>query len=138
MSQIEDSVALMPIPQLDWRFADRWKLHVGLTNLGYTGVGPELSYSPAKSWQIALGASYQTRRYRLDDHSGISNGVGEETSAPIFTSLRWHPHPQATLDLFAGVAVAGHVRLENQTGDKVASSDYDPAPILGLRGQFVF
>lgn len=137
-SQIEDPVALLLVPQVDWRFADRWKLHVGLTRLAYTGIGPELSFAPSDAWEIAFGASYQNRRYRLDDHAGIEDGVGQETTAPVYARVQWRPQPRLLVDLFAGVAVAGQLRLENENGNQLQTSGYDPAPILGLNTQFVF
>jgi len=138
VTQIEDPAALLLVPQVDWRFVDRWKLHLGLTGLAYTGIGPELSFAPSESWEVALGASYQKRRYRLDDHSRIDDGVGQETTAPIYTRVQWRPHAHFLVDLFAGVSVGGQLRLENRNGDKLQTSGYDPAPILGLNGQFVF
>jgi hypothetical protein len=137
-SAIENPAAVIPIPQIDWRFADQWKLHMGLTNLGYTGIGPELSYAPSDMWEFGVGASFQDRRYRLDHHNGFTNGVGEETSAPLYARIRWRPQQRIALDLFTGVAVAGQVRLESQGGNKLQTSGYDAAPILGLRGQIVF
>lgn len=138
VSQIEDPVGLLLVPQIDWRFADRWKLHVGLTRLAYTGIGPELSFAPSDAWEIAIGASYQNRRYRLDDHAGVDDGVGQETTAPIYARVQWRPQPRFMVDLYTGVAVGGQMRLENENGNKLQTSGYDPAPILGLNGQFVF
>jgi hypothetical protein len=136
-TQIEDSAALLLVPQVDWRFAERWKLHLGLTRLAYTGLGPELSYAPSDAWEVALGASYQNRRYRLDDHAGIDDGVGQETTLPVYVRAGWR-YQRLRLDLFGGVAVGGQVTLEDDDGDQVQTSGYDPAPILGLNGQFVF
>jgi hypothetical protein len=137
-SEIENPVAFVPIPQVDWRFADDWKFHLGLTNFGYTGVGPEVSYAPNETWEFGLGASYQTRRYRLDHHQGFTNGVGQETSAPLYARVRWRPQPRVAFDLFSGFAVGGQMRLEAQSGNKLQTSGYDTAPIFGLRGQIVF
>ena len=137
-SEIENPVAFVPIPQVDWRFADDWKFHLGLTNFGYTGVGPEVSYAPNESWDFGLGVSYQTRRYRLDHHQGFTNGVGQETSAPFYARVRWRPAPRVAFDLFSGFAVGGQVRLEAQSGNELQTSGYDVAPIFGLRFQTVF
>jgi hypothetical protein len=138
VSQIENPVSLLLVPQVDWRFAERWRLHVGLTRIGYTGIGPELSYAPSDAIEIAVGASYQSRRYRLDDHVGIRDGVGQETNAPVYARLGWRPLENVRLDLVAGVSVAGQIRLEDDDGDRLQTSSYDAAPLLGLNGEIAF
>jgi len=63
--------------------------------------------------------------------------VGQETTLPVYVRAGWR-YQRLRLDLFGGVAVGGQVTLEDDDGDQVQTSGYDPAPILGLNGQFVF
>jgi len=79
MSQIEDDAAVIPLPLLNWKFAESWKLRLGVSQLGAVGYGPELTWQVSEDWELGVGASYQKRRYRLD----MADQVGEETSMPI-------------------------------------------------------
>lgn len=42
------------------------------------------------------------------------------------------------LELSAGVAFAGNVRLENKKGRKIDDQDYDPQGVIGVRLVSVF
>ena len=137
-SQLEDSAAIIPVPTIDWRFADGWLFHFGLVRLAYTGVGPEISYR-SERWQFALGGSYQTRRYRLDDRAGPTNeGIGQEISFPIFARAAFAPNQNMNFGLMAGVALGGELRSGADGGSKVFKNDYDPAPFIGLQANFWF
>jgi hypothetical protein len=152
VSQIEDSAALLPIPTVNWRFADRWKLDFGvLSTLAHPGIGPDISFRPSDEWEIGFGASFQKRRFRLDDHTNNArrptssvaprtnhDGVGQETSFPIYARARWSPSKTAFLDFYGGIAAGGGVRIEKEHGGKIKSTSYDPAPIFGIRGQLLF
>lgn len=133
-SNIEDSVSLLPIPTVDWDFADDWAFHMGLVTAVDPGAGIEISYQMGDSMKLGLGASYQNRRFRLDD----GDAVGQERSAPIFAIVGWNPTKKISLNLLAGVSVSGQLRLEDDDGDKLAKDDYDPAPFVGLKGQVLF
>ncbi len=138
LSQLEDSAAILPIPTVDWRFSDGWLLHFGIVGMAYPGVGPEVSYRTG-DWEIALGGSYQSRRYRLDEHSGPTNeGIGQETSFPIYARVGWVPNANVSLGLTAGVTVGGEIRSGGESGGKVFKEDYDPAPMVGLQANFRF
>jgi hypothetical protein len=134
MSQIEDSAAILPLPLVTWKFAETWKFHLGVSQLGAVGYGPELSWMASEKWELGLGASYQRRRYRLDK----GDRVGDETSMPIYLKLGWHPTPQSALELMAGVAVAGEVRQEHNGGSKIFDKDTDPTATISLRGHIRF
>jgi hypothetical protein len=135
-SRLEDSVGLLPVPTLKWNFAEDWRLHIGLVSVFDPGVGAEISWQVSDTFSIGTGIAFQNRRFRLRDKTRATNtglrtddgGVGEETEAPIFAVLTWHPTPKAKLDFLAGVAVAGNVRVESSSGGRLSDDDYDPAP----------
>ena len=138
LSQLEDSAALLPIPTVDWRFADGWRFQFGMVGMAYTGVGPQISYRTEK-WEFALAGSFQKRRYRLDDRAGPTNeGIGQEISFPIFARATYAPNKNMNFGLMAGVAVGGELRSGADGGSKVFKNDYDPAPIIGLQANFRF
>lgn len=148
-SALEDSLALFPVPTMKWIFAEDWKLNVGMVSVFDPGVGAELSWQVGKNIRIGTGAAYQTRRYRLSD-SGTraaspgrpsrtdDGGVGQERELPVFAMLQWKPTPKSSLDLLAGVAFAGNIRVETSTGGYISDDNYDPAPFVGFRGTIAF
>jgi hypothetical protein len=138
LSQLEDSVAIIPVPTVDWRFADGWRFHLGMVGLAHPGVGPEISYRSDK-WEFALGGSYQKRRYRLDDRAGPTNeGIGQEISFPIFARASVTPTENMNFGFMVGVALGGELRSGSDGGSKVFKNDYDPAPIIGVQANFRF
>jgi hypothetical protein len=145
VSRIEDQVGLAPIPLVDWRFGDGWMPRSGAPDFGARrGFGLEIGWGN-ESLEIAGGAQYQRRRFRLDDDqsSGPKNGVGQETSAPIYGRFTIKMTKEANLDLFAGVSLAGELKVEDNDGhaDTLAfdhKQGFDPAPIVGARASFLF
>lgn len=148
-SALEDHVGILPVPTLKWQFAENWKWTVGLTTVLDPGVGSELEFTINDEFSIGAGFTYQTRRFRLGDGNRAGNnpsrpgrddegGVGQETELPVFVQIRWRPIPAASIDLLGGVALAGHLRVEDNDGDRIADDDYDAAPFVGLKGQVFF
>lgn len=138
ISQLEDQASIIPIPTVDWRFADSWLLHFGLVNAaGYPGVGPEISYR-GEHWSWGFGASYQNRRFRLDDDSGqpSSKGVGQETGFPIFTRVGYAPNQNMDFGVTAGVTTGGETRSGRPGGGRISKNDFDPAGLLGFNANF--
>jgi hypothetical protein len=138
LSQLEDSAAFLPLPTVDWRFADGWRFQLGMIGLAHPGFGPEVSYR-SDMWELALGGSFQKRRYRLDDRAGPTNeGIGQEISFPIFARATFTPNEYMNFGLMVGVAVGGELRSGADGGSKVFKNNYDPAPIIGIQANFLF
>ena len=139
LSQLEDDPAIVPIPQIRWRFADAWTFKTGISQLGgRTGLGPELLWSINEVVDLGVGGQYQRRRFRLNDHGFNKKGVAEDTSAPLYVKIVFHPVPEATLELFTGVAVGGEMKIQDKDGGQTFDRGYEAAPLLGLRGEYRF
>jgi hypothetical protein len=147
-SNLEDSVGILPVPVMNWSFAEDWKLETGLVSVFDPGVGAQLSWKVAETVAIGTGFSFQNRRYRLKDSTRATNtnrpnrtddgGIGRESSIPIFGLLRWQPNKRSAVDVLGGVAVGGSLRVEDEKGRRIADDSYDPAPFLGLKANFFF
>ncbi len=132
VSQIEDSLRGFPIVVLDWRITEDLALRTarGITSL--SGPGLVLGWDVAKSYELEFGARYENRRFRLDDRRRAPDGVGEDESFPIFATLHGKPMRNLTFSVSAGVAFGGRLTLEDKSGDRIDSEDYDPAPFASL------
>jgi len=149
-SALEDSAGLLPVPTLKWQFAEGLRLNVGMVSVFDPGVGGELSWQLTDAVSLGTGFAFQTRRFRLSDGSRVKQqapgnrnrfdggGVGEETELPVFAQLRWRPTPKSAVDLLGGVAFAGHLRVEDRDGGRIADDSYEAAGFLGLKGQIFF
>jgi hypothetical protein len=148
ISQLEDSIGLIPVPTMTWKFAEGWRWNVGMVSVFDPGVGSDISFAVSDQVTLGAGFTFQSRRFRLRDKNRVSSvnrpsrnddgGVGQETEIPIFAMLRWRPTPKSSIDLIGGVAVGGNLRVEDEDGDRIADDSYDPAAILGLKGTILF
>ncbi len=138
-SEIEDEARVRPILILNWRINDRWTVESGYTEVaGAGGPGGEITYKINDQWSVGGGMQFQEKRFRLSDDGPVRDGVGEDTSLPIYAKVIWQACPNAAFELVGGVAAWGELRLENRHGHKIAETDYDPAPLIGLRALFSF
>ena len=81
---------------------------------------------------VSVGAAYRVLRFRLSDTGLVSNGVGQETSVPLFLHLTRNFTDQMALHFYGGAVAGGELRVENSFGDMVRQEDFDPALIMGL------
>ena len=138
-SRIEDDAAILPVPIVDWRFADDWALHIGFKEVAANGgVGADISYRLNERWELSGGVQFQQRRFRLSDNGSIPDGIGRDRSASVFFEARWEPSSNFALEGLIGVAAGGEYRIEDENGHKLGDTDYDPSALFGLRGIFTF
>jgi hypothetical protein len=149
ISKLGGGAGLLPVPTLKWKFAESWRLNVGMVQLVDPGVGAQLDYQITPEVSLGAGFTFQSRQFRLSDANRITpttgrpnrtddGGIGQETEIPIFATLRWRPAPKISLDLNGGVAVAGNLRVEDHDGNRIRDDNYDPAGILAFKAQFFF
>lgn len=130
-SQIEKT-RVFPFVIVDWRLNDRWRLVNPLPS-GPTGpAGLELDYRFDGGWTAGVGASYRVLRFRLSDTGPVSNGVGQESGVPVFLRVTRNFTEQMALHFYGGVVAGGKLRVENSSGDKLRTEDFDPVPLFGL------
>lgn len=149
VSKLGGGVGLIPVPTLKWKFAESWRLNVGMVQLVDPGVGAQLTYAFTPELSLGGGFTFQSRQFRLSGArraGGTASrpsrtddgGIGQESEIPIFATLRWKPAPKVEIDLNGGVAVAGNVRVEDSDGGRIRDDNYDPAGILAFKAQFLF
>ena len=135
LDQIEDDVQIVPIPVINWKFAEAWMLRAGVSNIGaQNGLGAEIGWQWMPKVELVGGVQFQRRRFRLN----TNDQVGQETRIPVFGKLSFALAPRGKLELFAGVAAGGELRLENKHGEKIREKDYDATGMVGAQLNFVF
>jgi hypothetical protein len=127
-SELEDSVDWFPILAIDWRFAEDFALRTGRGFGASRGPGLTLDWTPTDRWEVSLGARYEKVRFRLDSDGLAPNGIGQETSIPVYLGATRRFGPNLSLSLVAGVEFNGELRLEDANGDLLDRSTFDNAP----------
>ncbi len=131
-SQLEDSATVIPILIIDWKLTDTWSLSTG-RGLGATlGPGLTLNYQPNKVWSFGIGGRYEKLRFRLDSDGSVENGVGEDSSFPVFLSGTYRFDQKANLSLVSGVELGGELKLEDADGETLAEESYDTGIFVGF------
>lgn len=138
ISALENGGALIPLPLVSWRFAEDWEFTLGPILLDRLGYGGEIKWRPSKQWDVSTGITYTKRRFRLDENGSNADGIGQDTNAPLFVRVGFHPTPNIDLNLLGTLQMGGELRVETRAGNRVIESDYDPAPGIGVRAHFRF
>lgn len=128
-----EKTRVLPLVAFSWRFNDRLTLRNPLPTGPAGGGGVELAYALNDDWTVAGGAGYRMNRFRLDDEGPYGDAVVESRGAPVFARLSYKNSLGLRLDAYAGVLVAGELRIEEIAGAPDITEDYDgTAPIFGV------
>ena len=132
ISQLEESATVIPILLINWKITDKLSLETGRGQAATLGPGLILSYQASERWSAAIGGRYEKLRFRLDSSSDNPDGIGEDSSFPLFASVTHRFSPKSSVSLIGGVELGGELRVEDDKGERIASENYDAAPFLGL------
>ena len=135
VSEIEDDVAVFPTIIVNWKINDEWTLRNSQADFGpgSLGGGLEAAWAFAADFEVAFGVGYQWRQFKLDDSGVAPDGVGIDSSVPIYADLTWSINPTTSLNFMAAVAVNGELELQDSGGNTISEQDYDPAALIGAR-----
>ncbi len=131
-SRIEDNVLIIPIPGIDWKISDEWRL----ATLNRPGLS--VLYTPSKAWTFSLGATFEGKEFRLNDRAAAPEGVGRDRAVPIELGVEYAPSRNITLGGYVGVYAYRKFRLEDTNGNKINEFELDAAPVVGLNIKFAF
>jgi hypothetical protein len=138
VTQLDDSLRPFPIFVVKWKITEQLGLKSTPGPLGIAATGLELTWDLGEGWEIGMGGRYEFRRFRLDDVDSAPDGVGEETSFPMWLRLSYSVNDKFSLDVYGGATFNGHLRLEDFNGRKLAEADYDSAPTVAVVGSLRF
>ena len=131
-SELGGGSNVFPFLIIDWDITDRISLSTG-QGIGATqGPGLSLTWEATDKIKVGVAGRYESARFRLDSDNTTPDGYGEDDGFPLVATLEYSPLPNATLSAFAGVKLAGELKVEDSSGKQVDSTDYDPAPMAGF------
>ncbi len=124
--RLEDDVLVVPIPGVEWKIDDQWRLSSGVRPAGLF-----LLYSPDEAWTLSLGGQYRSREYRLDDEGFAPEGVGRDRRIPVEFGVEYRPGRRVSISGFVGVNVWQEYEIDSRSGQSLGEDDSDPSPFLG-------
>jgi len=146
-SELGDDFYLSPVILLDW--TPRGDVGLHLESWTTRGGSADLAWRALDGLELAVRVEHRRERFRLDERNRVefpdpevvfptSQGVGEERAVEVSGRISYLPTWQplagwvgdVRVDLVAGAAVAGNITVENESGDELFDSDYDPAPFV--------
>lgn len=131
-SQLEDSATVFPVIIINWKITESLSLETG-RGLGATlGPGLTLNYQANRFWNFAIGGRYEKLRFRLDNDGAVIDGVGEDTSFPLFASCSYSFNPKSQVSLVGGIEFGGELVLEDNEGNRIRKESSDPGGFLGV------
>ena len=136
--QIEDDVRYFPIIIVNWSITERLSLETGGGLAATTGPGLSLVYKVSKKWITAVTTRYEKKRFRLNSDGLAPNGVGEDKNIPIVGQLSYFFYPTGSISGVLGYNFAGSLKADDQNGNFLYESEYDPSLSLGLVASFKF
>lgn len=125
-SQLEDSVQILPLPQIDAEFqlAERWSLKLG------TVGGAVLEYQATDELAFNLRAGFNDRQYRLDDTGFAPGGVFDDTAVHLLLGVDWKPVRGLEVTAGVGSQVYRRFKIEDSNGNRLGRVETDPTLML--------
>jgi Domain of unknown function (DUF6268) len=126
-TRVEDDLQAMPLLSLNWQIDERWSLALG------RGATLSYAFDEDREWVLDLGATYENRRFRLDDgHAGrLRDGVIEDERIPLTVGLTYKPNPGVKARVYAGAVVWQELTAETESGNRISDLESDPTAMIG-------
>ena len=149
VDDLEADAYVQPILLADWNPHEQFSVHAE----SWTTRGGELdiAYRPIGWLELAARAEWRRERFRLSESNVFpapnmpvsqpgSEGVGEDRALEVGVRVShtlqadWVTEAlgQVRIDLEAGAAVAGRLKVESDGNNTLFKESYDPAPFVGL------
>lgn len=127
-----------PFLIVNWQITESLRLSNPLQAGPAGGAGLELAYAWSDDWELGAGVAYRDYRFRLRSDAPQPNGLGQNSGAPVFARVTRKFGPVAQVDFYAGMVVAGRLKVLDAAGSTVQSSDYGVAPLFALSATINF
>jgi len=138
-SELEDSVSVIPILSIDWKFANDWRLSTGPSAGANSGANVYLNYVLNEKWNFSAGVYFQNQRFRLSSDSIVAaDGVGEESYIAAYAVAQYAPTDHLALSLIGGWGFARELTVYDDTGSELLEEDLGNSPFAGMRISYKF
>lgn len=134
-SRLEDDPLVVPQLLIDWRPSGQFRVSNFAGPEAFPGgAGLEAIWNFSEEIELALGARYTYRRFRLDDSGAPAarEGVGTDEGLPAWIRATMRAKCGGRLDLVAGMQLMGSMKLDDSAGNQLAEVDVESAPFVGI------
>lgn len=121
-----------PVIFVRWQINDNWRMSNPFRPGPSGPAGLELVHTGISDWEIGFGGGYRVNRFALDDVGPAPDGFGEDSGVALFIRASREFKTEGSLDLYVGTVVGGELELENSSGSRIASTDYDPTLMFAI------
>ncbi len=125
-TRLEDDARFIPIPVVDFRITDEWRLSTD-------GPGLKLAYTPDPAFTVYAAGRWESREFRLDEDGPLPGGVARDERVPIVLGATWRPNDTITVDGFVGAVVWNEYEFINSAGTTIAETETDAHLTAGVQ-----
>lgn len=128
-----EQASVFPFILVNWKFNEQFRLATPY-RAGPAGPGGiELSYTPIKDLEVALGITYLSKRFRLSKTNDVlTDGIGEYDTIPLFARLSYRVLPVMDVNLYGGASLYNYIRVEDSEGGRLFHTHQNVAPFVGI------
>lgn len=137
-TQLEDSATVFPVLIINWRITDKFSIETGGGLAATLGPGLTLSYHATPNLRFAIGGRYEKLRFRLDKNGTVTDGIGEDSSFPIFASCTYNINRKTVVSLVGGVETGGELKLEDSQGHTILEESSGSGIFSGITFRMIF
>lgn len=131
-SQLEESATIFPVLIIKWNITEKFSLDTGSGLAATLGPGLTLSYKVTPKLRLGFGARYEKLRFRLDKNGDAENGIGEDSSFPVFATGTYSVNRKSSFSFVAGFETGGELKIEDSKGSTITEESSDPGVFTGL------
>jgi hypothetical protein len=130
-SRLEEDPFLIPYLAFDWRVSERLRLCADGSDVG-------LVAKLSERVDLALGAAFEMRQYRLNGDGPLSGGVFQDDHVELTAGLEWRPNARTTVALEAGAVAWRELHVLSDAGAELADVETGTGPIASLSIRYGF
>ena len=121
----ESGINVSPVYEIDWRFADRWRLNL-------RGLRGEVEYQLAEGFALFVNGRLDGRTYLLENRGpGIGKGYLRHRFAPVGLGMRIDTR-FVKLSLTAGAVVYQQLQTEDEDREELGKTTSKPGPFFEI------
>jgi hypothetical protein len=127
-----EETKIFPYATVTWRLKEDLTLQNPLRTGPAGPAGLELVFNASEKWEVGAGGAYRSFRFRLDKEGVAPDGVGQITGVPAWVRASWQVSRELELGFYSGALLAGEATIKDDTGRKLNSRHFDPAPLAAV------
>jgi len=131
-TQLEESTSIFPVLIVNWKITDKLSLETGRGLAATLGPGLTLNYQATPKLRLGMGGRYEKLRFRLDKDGTVADGIGEDSSFPLFANATYNLNQKSSVSLVAGLETGGELKIENSKGNSIIEESSDPGVFTGI------